>query len=145
MSRKAMLGSRVRALRKARNLSQADLARQLGISASYLNLIEHNQRPVTVPVLLKLSDALGADVSAFTTGDDGRLAGELAEVFGDALLAAHDVQPAELRELAASQPAVARAVLALYRAWRGAQADSVLMAEKMFSEMFRNAKSFARA
>ncbi|MBM3986005.1 MAG: ImmA/IrrE family metallo-endopeptidase [Planctomycetes bacterium] len=134
MSRKAMLGGRVRALRKARNLSQADLARQLGISASYLNLIEHNQRPVTVPVLLKLSDALGADVSAFTTGDDARLAGELAEVFGDALLAAHDVQPAELRELAVSQPAVARAVLALYRAWRSAQADNVLLAEKMFSE-----------
>jgi len=137
MSRKAMLGNRVRALRRARNLSQVDLARQLGISASYLNLIEHNQRPVTVPVLLKLADALDADVSSFTTGDDARLAGELTEVFSDALLGAFDVQATELSELAASQPSVARAVLALYRAWRGAQADNVLMAEKAFTEQQR--------
>jgi XRE family transcriptional regulator, fatty acid utilization regulator len=54
MSKEARLGGKLRRLRRERKLSQAMMAEQLGISASYLNLLEHNQRPVTVPVLLKL-------------------------------------------------------------------------------------------
>lgn len=134
MSRKAMLGSRVRHLRLARGLSQADLARQAGVSASYLNLIEHNRRPVTAPLLLRLAELLGAELSAFTAGDEGRLASELAEVFGDERLTGFGVQPSELRELATGAPGVARAVLALYRAWRAAQQEGVLMAEKLFTQ-----------
>jgi predicted transcriptional regulator/transcriptional regulator with XRE-family HTH domain len=134
MATKAMLGNRLRRLRREKGLTQVQLAEQVGISPSYLNLIEHNQRPITVPLLLKLTEALQADLSAFNTGDEGRLAGELSEVFGDALLAGFGTQPAELRELAASSPAVARGVLALFRAWREAQQDNVLMAEKLFRE-----------
>lgn len=44
MPRPALTGTRIRALRTARGLSQADLARLAGVSASYLNLIEHNRR-----------------------------------------------------------------------------------------------------
>jgi hypothetical protein len=137
MARKALLGSKVRQLRRDKALSQVQLAERIGISPSYLNLIEHNQRPVTVPLLLKLTEALEADISAFVAGDEGRLTGELSEVFGDALLAGHGVQAAELREIAATSPATARAVLALYRAWREAQQDNVLMAEKLVSEQQR--------
>ena len=70
MASKAMLGNRLRRLRRDKGLTQVQLAEQVGISPSYLNLIEHNQRPVTVPLLLKLTEALGADLSAFNTGDE---------------------------------------------------------------------------
>jgi DNA-binding XRE family transcriptional regulator len=43
------IGGRIKRLRRLRKLAQADLATALGISASYLNLIEHNRRKVTVP------------------------------------------------------------------------------------------------
>jgi predicted transcriptional regulator/transcriptional regulator with XRE-family HTH domain len=134
MARKVMLGSRLRILRRDRNLSQVELAGQLGISPSYLNLIEHNRRPVTVALLFKLSEALGADLASLGAGDDGRLSSELSEVFGDALLSGYGVHATELRELAASTPSLGRAVLALYRAWQSAQQDNVLMAEKLFRE-----------
>ena len=42
----AFFGAKVRALRRRENLSQAELARRLGVSASYLNLIESNRRPL---------------------------------------------------------------------------------------------------
>ena len=46
---KAMrIGGRLRRLRQERHLTQAQMARELGISASYLTLLESNQRPVTV-------------------------------------------------------------------------------------------------
>src|SRR5436305_1776253 len=62
MSKEARLGGRLRRLRQERKLSQATMAEQLGISASYLNLLEHNQRPVTVPVLLKLAQRFAIEV-----------------------------------------------------------------------------------
>ena len=52
--RKVMVGPRLRRMRLERGLTQSQMAEQLGISASYLNLIERNQRPVTVQLLLKL-------------------------------------------------------------------------------------------
>jgi hypothetical protein len=130
MKRKAMLGNKVRQLRKQRGLTQALLAGQLGISASYMNLIEHNRRAVTVPVLLKLAEVLEADLGQFAPDDEARLVGELAEVFGDRTLAGHELGPADFAELAQASPTACRAVLDLYRAYRSARDDARAMAER---------------
>jgi len=58
---KTFAGARLRHLRESRAMSQADLARVLEISPSYLNQIEHNSRPLTVPVLLRITQAFGVD------------------------------------------------------------------------------------
>ena len=47
MAGDSMLGGKIRALRRRQRMTQADLARGLGISPSYLNLIEHNRRAIT--------------------------------------------------------------------------------------------------
>ena len=63
---KAMrIGGRLRRLRQERHLTQAQMARELGISASYLTLIESNQRPVTVRILLRLVERFQVDLSEF--------------------------------------------------------------------------------
>ena len=49
---KLFAGARLRRLRRERGLSQADAAQALGVSASYLNLLERNQRPVTALLAL---------------------------------------------------------------------------------------------
>src|SRR5262245_43490108 len=101
MGRKALLGHKVRQLRRRKGLTQVELAEQLGISPSYMNLIEHNQRAVT-PVLRKqLARALGEALALPGADDDeARLVTELTEVFGDRLFQAHEVPAAELRDLA---------------------------------------------
>ena len=58
---KTFAGARLRRLREDRGISQAELARQLGISPSYLNQIEHDSRPLTVPVLLRITEVFGVD------------------------------------------------------------------------------------
>ena len=63
-NKKVMLGHRLRRLRREHGLSQVQLAEQLEISPSYLNLIEHNQRPVSAVLLLKLAPQLLLPVSA---------------------------------------------------------------------------------
>src|SRR5215475_3287082 len=61
------LGAKVRSLRRRENMTQVQLATQLGISASYLNLIEANRRPLPANLLIKLAQLFGVDVAAFAT------------------------------------------------------------------------------
>jgi len=123
MSKEARLGGKLRRLRRERKLSQATMAEQLGISASYLNLLEHNQRPVTVPVLLKLAQRFNIDVQSLTAEDDGRLVSELMEAFADPLFDANDVKVNDLTDLVAASPNLGQALLTLYRAYRSGRGN----------------------
>jgi predicted transcriptional regulator/transcriptional regulator with XRE-family HTH domain len=119
-----LIGRTVKRLRTERALTQQALAARLGISASYLNLIEHDQRAVTAALLIKLSEILAVDLAALSGTTERQLETHLREVFADPMLAADPVDEAEIAQLAASQPAASRAILSLYRAWRVAREDS---------------------
>lgn len=125
------LGGRVRALRRKQNLTQAQLAQRLDISASYLNLIEANHRPLPAPLLLQLAQLFHLDLATFAPSEDARLLSELLEVFSDPLFDAGDISSTDLRELAQGNPAVVRGVLDLYRAFRAARASSEAIAARV--------------
>jgi hypothetical protein len=131
MEKKAMLGPKVRRLRRDQGLTQAQMADQLGISPSYLNLIEHNQRPVTVPLLLKLGQQFGVDLQAFAEDEESRLVAGLREVFADPLFDGSDIKNQDFRELAAVAPTLGQAVVSLYRGFRGARDDLQALAERV--------------
>ncbi|MBN8630187.1 MAG: helix-turn-helix domain-containing protein [Rhodobacterales bacterium] len=73
----ALTGTKLREWRLAAGLRQADVAAKAGISASYLNLIEHNRRKVTPEVMERLADALGLDRAALADGKDAALVEDL--------------------------------------------------------------------
>ncbi|NHB77189.1 helix-turn-helix domain-containing protein [Rhodobacter calidifons] len=73
----ALTGTKLRDLRLAQGLRQADVAQRAGISASYLNLIEHNRRKVTPEVMERLADAIGIDRSALAEGRNAALVEDL--------------------------------------------------------------------
>lgn len=79
MARAALTGTRIRERRTAMKFKQADLARTAGISPAYLNLIEHNRRRVSEPVLEALAAALGLDPVALAEGASGALFDGLRE------------------------------------------------------------------
>lgn len=110
------IGGRIRRLRRQKRITQQDLAGHLGISPSYLNLIEHNRRSVTVPILFSLAGYFGVEPGDLAESDDQRLTGDLMEMFGDDLFADTDVTNFDIKEFARSQPGVARAVLRLFDA-----------------------------
>lgn len=131
--KKVFTGVRLRRLREERGLTQVALARLLEISPSYLNQIEQNQRPLTVPVLLRISSALGVDVQHFSDDDEGRLIAELRDVLGDVGTATSGdaVSLAEIRELAIQMPAVARRLLDIDRRRREAEDRLVAYATRL--------------
>ena len=119
MNSKAMrVGGRLRRVRQERRLTQAQMARELGISASYLTLLESNQRPVTVRVLLKLVEKFHVDLKEFTADTDQRLSLELMEAFSDPVFDGAGVKASDVQELVAVLPAVGRAVIDLYESYR---------------------------
>jgi hypothetical protein len=114
----ARIGGKLRRLRRERKLTQAQMAAELGLSPSYLNLLEHNQRPVTVPVLIKLAQRFGIDVESFSDDEDQRLLSDLMQAFADPLFDVHEVTQQELKEAVALSPGLGQAILTLYQAYR---------------------------
>lgn len=115
--KKTFMGVRLRRLREERGMNQLALANALGLSASYLNQLEQNQRPLTVAVLLKLNAAFGLDVQMFAEDGEARLISDLREALAE-VSAADPVSLAEIRELAGNMPAVGRNLIQLHRRYR---------------------------
>ncbi len=114
---KVFAGARLRRLREERGLSQVELARMLLISPSYLNQIEHDTRPLSVTVLVRLTEVFGVDAAFFTPRDSARQLAELRE----ALLPPDGAGPvplADLQQLARTMPEVTEAVIGLHHRQR---------------------------
>src|SRR3712207_1732487 len=103
--RKLFLGGRLRRLRRELGLNQSAMAGELGISPSYLNHLERNQRPVTAQVLLRLAELYDVDLKTFAAeGSDGTGIDQLAEIFSDPLFADIGIPRYELLEVTDNAP-----------------------------------------
>ncbi|GAB2990574.1 short-chain fatty acyl-CoA regulator family protein [Amycolatopsis acidiphila] len=116
---KTFAGAKLRHLRENRAMSQADAARLLEISPSYLNQIEHNSRPLTVPVLLRITEAFGVDTEFFANNDTARLVADVKEALLDEAVGI-EATTSELNDLATNLPTVAQALVKLHRSYRNA-------------------------
>lgn len=92
------------------------MAAELGMSPSYLNHLERNQRPVTAQVLLRLTQSYDVDLKSFTAEGEGTGADHLAEIFSDPMFSDIGIPRYELLEVADNAPSVADAVSRLYTA-----------------------------
>jgi predicted transcriptional regulator/DNA-binding XRE family transcriptional regulator len=128
------LGPRIRALRQARALSQVELARQLEISASYLNLIEHNQRALTPEILVRLARGLEVDLAELDRAPDDDLFDALTQVFADPDVTPDRVPTADVRELAEQMPTVAHAIIGMHRALTNARTAADRLAARIYDD-----------
>ncbi|CUH67020.1 transcriptional regulator, y4mF family [Thalassovita gelatinovora] len=96
MPQRQLTGSRIRERRLRQGIRQAELARKAGISASYLNLIEHNRRRIGGKLLLSLADVLDVEPSALTEGAEAAIIATLGEArAADKVVAAQTEAPEE--------------------------------------------------
>ena len=117
------LGAKIRRLRRDQGKTQAQLADQLGVSASYLNLIEHNHRKVTVDMLLKLSELFGLDLKDLAEGDESQLMADLMAILSEDLFEELDLTNTDVRELVSTSPNAAKALLLLHDTYRKSMED----------------------
>lgn len=128
--RKAFMGVRLKRLREERGLTQIALARALGLSASYVNQLEKNQRPLTVPTLLKINAVFGVDVQLFSEDEEARLIADMRDVLADPGLD-EEVALTEMREIAANMPAVGRAIVKQHERLRQASERADALATRL--------------
>ncbi|QCQ89860.1 short-chain fatty acyl-CoA regulator family protein [Rhodococcus sp. SGAir0479] len=106
-------GPRLRRLREERGLTQLALARILDLSASYVNQLENDQRPLTVPVLLKLNATFDLDVHFFAADSDARLAADLQDVL--TTLGTPTPPASTIEEFVARMPEIGHALVGVHR------------------------------
>lgn len=115
--RKTFVGPHLRRLRQEQSETQAQMAKRLGISAAYVNLLENNQRSVSVAILLRLFEQYGVDWRDIAEDDSGPRLADLRGALQDPLF--DSVRP-DLQELRAAQthaPMLVDAMLRLHRAY----------------------------
>lgn len=111
MAESAIIGTRIRERRIQQGIRQSDLAARVGISASYLNLIEHNRRRIGGKILIRLAEVLGVEPSLLSEGAEAALIASLNEA------AAGGAVPPKARaeEFAGRFPGWARLLAALHQ------------------------------
>ena len=117
MSR-SIVGARIRERRRSLGITQVDLARRIGVSASYLNLIERNKRGIAGALLKRVSDELGIRVEELDGATERRLYDQLREIGADPRLAGLRVEVEGAGELIGRFPGWARAIATLARSER---------------------------
>lgn len=106
---KIFVGHAIRKLRLRNELSQVAMAEALGISASYQNLIERNQRPATAALLMKLAQRFDFDARALGQAEPGGGAEALRRRLADPLFADLEIDRGEVAEWLAAAPGGAEA------------------------------------
>ncbi|MFT5390484.1 MAG: putative transcriptional regulator/transcriptional regulator with XRE-family HTH domain [Gammaproteobacteria bacterium] len=128
---RTILGARIRERRRTLGIKQAHLARTLGISPSYLNLIEHNKRGIAGALLLKAAEALGLKVEELDGAAERRLLEALYELAHNREIADLGVETESVGELIGRYPGWARAIAALARSQHEATIQARALADRL--------------
>jgi predicted transcriptional regulator/transcriptional regulator with XRE-family HTH domain len=128
--RKLFLGGRLGRLRRELGLSQTRMAEDIGVSPSYLNHLERNQRPVTAQVLLRLAQAYDLDLRAFSSGPDAGEEADLQEALADPMFKDLQMPRHEIARLIEQAPTAAEALVRLYRAYADRRRRETLLGDQ---------------
>ncbi|WP_137129442.1 XRE family transcriptional regulator [Rhizobium sp. FY34] len=128
---KLYIGRKVRELRDGVRATQAQFAERIGISTSYLNQIENNQRPVSASVLLALAETFGIGIGELSTGEGDRLLSALSEALTDPLFHGYTANLQELKLVTQNAPGMAHALIAAHQAYRRASEQLASMDDRL--------------
>jgi predicted transcriptional regulator/transcriptional regulator with XRE-family HTH domain len=113
--RKTIIGPRLRQLRRENKQTQAAMAKALGVSTSYVNLLENNQRSLSVKLLMALSDVYSVDWHDLINDKTSNLLPQLRNMFRDPVFGNHPPDVQELRAALDHAPRFVELVLGLYQ------------------------------
>ena len=112
---KAFVGSKLRQLRRDRGQTQAEMAAVLGISAAYVNMLEKNQRSLSVSVLMTLSDNYGVDWRDLVSDKSSAVLADLRAAIQDPFFSVSRPDLDELRAAVDQSPLLVEGFLKLYK------------------------------
>src|SRR5688500_7375473 len=129
-----LIGQRLRQLRLDRGLRQSDVAKQIGVSPAYLNLIEKGKRTIQFPLLWKALELLGKDLESFMGSlGERRPDDALAKLLDDPLAATLELDESDVARLQA-EPKAATTIAALFNLYKNTRAQLDTAVAKLSAE-----------
>ena len=128
------IGARIKRRRIEAGLSQVALAKALGISASYLNLIENNKRAIAGALLLRIGERLGIDLERLSGSTDARTISTISELMSDPVLNGVEMESGSIPDLVARFPEAGAALARLYHAYADANAEIEVLHHRLKSD-----------
>lgn len=135
---KILVGPRLRRLRREHKQTQAEMAQTLGVSTTYVNLLENNQRSLSVKVLMAVSDAYGVDWRDMIEDDSSYLLADLRHAFQDPMFASMRPDLQELRSAIDHAPQLAESFLRLHQSHRASLDKLMRLGEEGMTEDMLN-------
>ncbi|MEL6744045.1 MAG: short-chain fatty acyl-CoA regulator family protein [Pseudomonadota bacterium] len=155
---KVFIGPRLRELRQGQDHTQAQMAAALGVSASYINLIERNQRSASLRFLIALSDTYGVDWRQMTSNSNSLAVADLRQLFRDPAFGGVEPDIEELRSALDSAPNLVEGVFNLFRTHRayaeqlaaqneamGHAENGAMVSEPVVHDFFRSQNNYFAA
>ncbi|MGA0545632.1 helix-turn-helix domain-containing protein [Brevundimonas sp. VNH65] len=116
--RRLYVGPSLRRIRRDLGLTQADMASDLEVSASYIALLERNHRPLSAEMLLRLAQTYKLDMASLAGEATSDIAARIQVVLKDPMFADIDLPPLENADLTTNFPGVTEALLRLHAAYQ---------------------------
>lgn len=133
---RSLVGMRIREQRRALKMRQADLARRVGISPSYMNLIERNKRGIAGGLLRRIGEELGLSIEVLTGTAEQRLETDLIDLARDPERGDPAMDPATAGEFIGRFPGWARALARMGRRERAARAEAAALSDRLTHDPF---------
>jgi predicted transcriptional regulator/DNA-binding XRE family transcriptional regulator len=138
---KSQIGFKIKNERRKQGISQAQLSEKLGISSSYLNLIESGKRNVNVDLLLKTSEILNIELKDLSKKENANLYHDVLDLLGDNIFEDLDITNLEVKDLANNSPLVAKALIRLGDFYKKENKEIYSKVESISEDNITNYKS----
>ena len=135
------IGHKIKSRRKNLGIAQANLAKKLAISPTYLNLMESGKRKIDLDLLLKITNELNVDVSDISKKTDTNLYQNLMDLLGDNLFENLDITNFDVKELINTNPSIAKALVKLGDNYKKKNQDIVSKVENISGKFIDNRKN----
>ena len=135
------IGPKIKAFRRKLGIQANKLADQLGISPSYLNLIEGGKRKIDGDLLLKVCQELKIELSDLAVKSDLNLENNISELLDDQLFEDLDILGPEIKDLVNTNPKIARALIKLGDNFKQKDHDIVNRVENLSGKIIDSRKA----
>jgi len=134
------IGPKIKAFRRQLGIQANTLSLQLGISPSYLNLIESGKRKIDGDLILKICKELKIQLSDLTSKTDLNLENNISELLGDELFEDLDILGPEVKDLVNTNPKIAKALIKLGDNFKQKDHEIVNRVENLSGKIIDNRK-----
>ena len=135
------IGPKIKAFRRQLGIQANKFSEQVGISPTYLNLIEGGKRKIDGDLLIKISKELRVELSDLTSKSDINLENDISELLDDQLFEDLDILGPEVKDLVSTNPKIARALIKLGDNFKQKDHEIVNKVENISSKIIDSRKT----